>query len=104
MVKSGDAGRTSAESPRQVMGKRWSFIATELECKPPNLLVGQLEREGGHVMGTWTYRIEPHPEGSRVSITEDGVTENPLMRAIMRLQGLDSSIKRQLTDLARKVR
>ena len=92
-------GRTAT---RQTMKFGMVLIATTLERKPPTRLVGSMEKEGGPVWGTWTYELTPEGDGCRIAITEDGEMKNPFFRAFARLRGLDTSIKMQLTDLARK--
>jgi uncharacterized protein YndB with AHSA1/START domain len=87
---------------RQTLKFGMAFIATTIERKPPSRLVGSLEREGGPLLGTWTYAITPEGDGCRVAITEEGVLKNPFSRAFARLRGLDASIRQQLIDLARK--
>jgi len=78
------------------------MIMTQLERTPPNRLVVQMTKEGGPVMGTWTYELSPADEGCRIEITEEGELKNPFYRAIGRLRGLDANIQQTLADLAAK--
>jgi uncharacterized protein YndB with AHSA1/START domain len=78
------------------------MIITQIERDPPKRLVNSMTREGGPVLGTWTYQIAPEGGGSRVSITEEGELKNPIYRAMSRLRGLDANLNQTLNDLTRK--
>jgi uncharacterized protein YndB with AHSA1/START domain len=77
------------------------MIITELQHTPPARLVRSMAKEGGPVLGTWTYQITPETDGCRVAITEDGELKNPFFRAMARMRGLDANILQTLTDLAK---
>jgi uncharacterized protein YndB with AHSA1/START domain len=84
---------------------RWGhmqMIMTQLERTPPTRLVGSMAKEGGPVLGTWTYQIVAEPDGCRVALTEDGELKNPIYRALARMRGLDANITQTLRDLAKK--
>lgn len=84
---------------------RWGgmqMIMTQLERTPPTRLVGTMAKEGGPILGTWTYQIVAEPDGCRVAVTEDGELRNPLFRAMARMRGLDANITQTLRDLAKK--
>jgi hypothetical protein len=78
------------------------MIMTQVERTPPTRLVGTMAKEGGPILGTWTYQIVPEPDGCRVAVTEDGELRNPLFRAMARMRGLDANIMQTLHDLATK--
>ena len=46
----------------------------------PSLLVSRIADPSLPFGGTWTYRIQPAPGGSAVTITEDGEVYNPFFR------------------------
>ena len=94
--------RNGQPATRQVMKFGMTLIVITLERQPPTRLVTSIGKDGGPVWGTWTYELTPEGEGCRVAITENGEMKNPLFRALGRLRGLDTSIRLQLTDLARK--
>lgn len=50
----------------------------------PSLLVGRIADPTLPFGGTWTYRIAPAPDGSELSITEDGEVYNPIFRFMSR--------------------
>ena len=84
---------------------RWggmSMITTQLERTPPSRLVVSMAKEGGPVLGTWTYQIAPESDGCRVAIMEDGDLPNPIFRLLARMRGLDANITRTLRDIAKK--
>ncbi|MGA3179184.1 MAG: SRPBCC family protein [Verrucomicrobiota bacterium] len=78
------------------------MIFTQLERIPPRRLVISMAKEGGEVMGMWTYDIAAETDGSRVSLTESGELGNPFYRTIARIRGLDTNIRQTLGDLAKK--
>jgi uncharacterized protein YndB with AHSA1/START domain len=84
---------------------RWGhmqMIMTQLERTPPTRLVGSMAKEGGSVLGTWTYQITAEPDGCRVAVTEDGELRNPFFRGMAQMRGLDANITQTLRDLAKK--
>lgn len=50
----------------------------------PSLLVSRIADPSLPFGGTWTYRIQPAPVGSSVTITEDGEVYNPFFRFMSR--------------------
>ena len=50
----------------------------------PSLLVSRIADPSLPFGGTWTYRIQPAPNGSSVTITEDGEVYNPFFRFMSR--------------------
>lgn len=78
------------------------MITTQLERTAPRRLVTSMAKEGGPVLGTWTYEITPKDGGCRVVLTETGEITNPFFRVLARLRGLDANITQTLRDLARK--
>jgi hypothetical protein len=78
------------------------MIMIQLERTPPARLVGSMAKEGGPVLGTWTYQIVAESGGCRVDLTEDGELANPFYRVMARMRGLDASINQTLGDLAKK--
>jgi hypothetical protein len=84
---------------------RWGhvrMIATQLECKSPVRLVTRMAKDGGSVLGTWTYELAAEPDGCRLTLTEEGEMINPFYRAIGRMRGLEANIRQTLHDLAKR--
>jgi hypothetical protein len=77
------------------------MIMTQIERTPTSRLVIEMSKDGGAVLGTWTYTIEPETDGCRVALTEAGELKNPFFRAFARLRGLDANITQILRDLAK---
>lgn len=50
----------------------------------PSLLVSRIADPSLPFGGTWTYRIQPAPGGSSLTITEDGEVYNPFFRFMSR--------------------
>jgi hypothetical protein len=94
--------RNSQPATRQVTKFGMTLTVITLERQLPTRLVTSVRKDDGPVWGTWTYELTPEGEGCRLAITENGEMKNPLFRALGRLRGLDTSIRLQLTDLARK--
>ena len=78
------------------------MIMTQLERTPPTRIVGTMAKEGGPILGTWTYEIVAESDGCRIAVTEDGELRNPVFRAMARMRGLDANIMQTLRDLAKK--
>jgi uncharacterized protein YndB with AHSA1/START domain len=78
------------------------MIMTQLESAPPNRLVISMAKDGGPVLGTWTYNIDSDPDGCTIALTEEGELKNPFFRALARIRGLDANITQTLRDLAKK--
>src|SRR5262245_24266293 len=55
-----------------------------LESNPPHRQVTRVKDSEKMFGGTWTLVIAPVPDGSTVTITEDGWVANPIFRAISR--------------------
>ena len=81
---------------------RMRMIMTQLERTPPTRIVGTMAKEGGPILGTWTYEIVAESDGCRIAVTEDGELRNPVFRAMARMRGLDANIMQTLRDLAKK--
>jgi hypothetical protein len=52
--------------------------------EPPSLIVTRIVGEKLPFGGTWTYRIAPAPDGSDLTIVEDGEVYNPVFRFMSR--------------------
>jgi hypothetical protein len=50
----------------------------------PNRLVTRIADQNLGYSGSWTYRLEPEGESTRVTITEDGVVSNVIFRCMSR--------------------
>jgi len=51
-----------------------------VQSEPAALLVAAVADSSQGYGGTWTYRLAPEGDGTRVTITEDGFVDNPLFR------------------------
>jgi hypothetical protein len=56
-----------------------------IESDPPHRLVTRVTEAEKNFGGTWTIAIVPLPQGSDVTITEDGWVSNPIFRFVSRL-------------------
>ena len=70
----------------------------------PSLLVSRVDASEKAFGGTWTYRIAPAPNGSELTITEDGEVYNVIFRFMSRFvighyATLDAYIKNLQTRL-----
>jgi Polyketide cyclase / dehydrase and lipid transport len=72
-------------------------------AEPPSLVVGRIG-EGLAFGGTWTYRIKPAPDGSELTIVEDGEIYNPIFRFMARyLFGYEATMTAYLASLQARV-
>jgi hypothetical protein len=55
-----------------------------LERDPPRRLVSRVKETEKNFGGTWTIVIAPVPDGSTLTITEDGWVANPIFRFVSR--------------------
>jgi hypothetical protein len=56
-----------------------------LEQDPPHRLVSRVKETEKNFGGTWTIVIAPVPDGSTLTITEDGWVANPIFRFVSRV-------------------
>ena len=56
-----------------------------LEEHPPHRLVSRVKDTEKNFGGTWTIVIAPVPDGSTLTITEDGWVANPIFRFVSRV-------------------
>lgn len=62
-----------------------SSIPVEVvESTPPTRLVTRVKETERNFGGTWTIAIAPSPDGSTLTITEDGWVANPIFRFMSR--------------------
>jgi hypothetical protein len=55
-----------------------------LESQPPHRLVTRVTEKEKNFGGTWTIAIAAVPQGSDITITEDGWVANPIFRFVSR--------------------
>lgn len=68
--------------------------------RPPTQLVTTIDAAPDAVFGgTWTYQLRSVPEGTEVTITENGWIENPLFRVMSRVFGHHASLEGYLRAL-----
>ena len=82
----------------------WNAIMQTTVSTPPTKFVTLIDSPPGAAFGgSWTYEIQPVPEGSRVTITEDGWVANPIFRFLSRFVfGHHGTQVSYLTALSRK--
>jgi uncharacterized protein YndB with AHSA1/START domain len=66
------------------LGKNGTITFEQVIAEPSHRLVSRIADPGLPFGGTWTYDVVPAGEGSKVTITEDGVVHNPLFRFMSR--------------------
>lgn len=102
-------GLTRIEVLPQVEGRmRWAEhqrrdkITYEVsEAAPPHRFVTRIADQGLPFGGTWTWEIDPSPEGCTVTITEHGEVYNPFFRFVSRyIIGHTTGLNRTLKALA----
>jgi hypothetical protein len=72
-----------------------------VEAQPPRRLVSRIADPTLPFGGTWTYAISPLPDGSSLTITEDGYVSNPIFRFVSRLViGHHATLDTYLTNVA----
>jgi uncharacterized protein YndB with AHSA1/START domain len=101
-VEKVDVLTDAAEAPllwRETAG-RDAVTYRRLSSEPPRRLVVEIADEDLPYGGRWTYVLEPVGEGTRVTITEDGVVHNPLFRFVSRFViGHDATARSFLESL-----
>ena len=79
-------------------GQKMTFEIVESD--PPRKLVTRIADPHLPFGGTWTYEISPLPNGSSLTITENGEIYNPVFRFIARyVQGYTATIDNYLKAL-----
>jgi uncharacterized protein YndB with AHSA1/START domain len=75
-----------------------------LESAPPSRWRVRIADPDLPFGGTWTYSIDTSPEGTRITITEDGEVYNPVFRFVSRFViGHTATIGAYLADLRRRL-
>jgi hypothetical protein len=75
-----------------------------LESTPPHRLVTRVTEAEKNFGGTWTVAIAPVPDGSTVTVTEDGWVENPIFRFVSRFViGHHATMDGVLTQVAKSL-
>ncbi len=85
-----DVARVEVLQPRdghrlwREVGKHDAVTFEEVEATPPRRLVARIADPSLPYGGSWTYVVAPDGNGSRVTITEEGVVHNPVFRFVSR--------------------
>jgi uncharacterized protein YndB with AHSA1/START domain len=107
--------RTDLKSVERVSGKdgrlSWREKSSQgeltlevLESDPPKHLVTRIADEGLPFGGQWTYELAPAPEGTLLSITENGEVYNPFFRFVSKfIMGHDGTLQKYHESLERKL-
>jgi hypothetical protein len=84
----------------QEMGSFGSIRFIRDVTEPPARIVSHIDGTEQGFGGSWTYRVDPVPGGSTVTITEDGAVYNPVFRFLSRLVfGYHATMETYLRDL-----
>jgi Polyketide cyclase / dehydrase and lipid transport len=75
----------------------------QAEADPPHRLVLKRTRNGRPVLPIRTFELVGTPEGTLVTLTEDGEVRNPLGRILVRLRTPPGGILRFLRDLDQRL-
>jgi uncharacterized protein YndB with AHSA1/START domain len=104
-----DVARVEVLQPRdghriwREVGKSDAVLFEEVEADPPRRLVARIADPSLPYGGTWTYVVAREGDGSRVTITEDGVVHNPVFRFVSRfIFGHHATQEEYLRALARR--
>jgi uncharacterized protein YndB with AHSA1/START domain len=74
-----------------------------VEMVPPRKLVRRIAASNLPFGGTWTFEIEPVPDGTTLRITENGYVTNPVFRFVSRfVLGYTGEMEKYLRSLAKK--
>ncbi len=74
-----------------------------IESVPPHRLVTRVKETETMFGGTWTITISPAPDGSTLSVTEDGWVANPFFRFVSRFViGQRRTIDAYLDNIAKR--
>ena len=95
-------------SPADVYKKIRELVSTpEYEIvldEPAKRLISRIADKSLPYSGSWTYDLEPVPEGTRVTITENGEVPNPIFRFLSKyVFGHTKTMETYLTDLQQKL-
>lgn len=72
--------------------------------EPPRRLISRVADKSLPYSGSWTYDLEQVPEGTRVTITENGEVPNPIFRFLSKyVFGHTSTMETYLSDLQQKL-
>jgi uncharacterized protein YndB with AHSA1/START domain len=85
------------------IGRRWRAPMEVMEFVPPRRLVLRIADPKLPFAGTWTYEVAEAPDGTTVTITENGEIGNPAMRFLSRFVfGQTSTMDAYLKALGRR--
>lgn len=86
-----DVQSVTVTSYREGLPRSWRETTAEgtityrtVEADAPRRLVVEIADEGLPYGGRWTYGLQPDREGTRVTITEDGIVRDPFFRFFSR--------------------
>lgn len=76
------------------------FIEMEIsEREPKHKIIARMIRSSFGMTGTWTYEWKSKQQQTELTITENSLTDNFVLRAIMLLTGRNARIKREFKAL-----
>lgn len=75
-----------------------------VEDQPGQRLVSRIADKNLPYSGSWTYQLEAVPEGTRLTITENGEVYNPIFRFMSRFVfGHTSTMEQYLSSLQKRL-
>lgn len=96
------ADRAGKRVFRQTVGENWTVFIIETERVRPSRIAATMESGEGEELGGFVWELKPESGGTRLYLTDNGINNNPLSRAIVRMRGLDSGVKADLAELQRR--
>ena len=85
-------------------GKHGAVTYDIVEDEPARRFVTRIADTNLGYSGSWTYAIEPLPQGTRLTITENGIVTNVIFRFMSRFVfGHTATIERYLSALQRRL-
>lgn len=81
----------------RISGPDGTMTVTMTEREPPDRLTTLAD--GGMFVGRWTYRLEEHDGGTRLTVTEEARIDNPLVRGLTLFWSQTATMERFLRAL-----
>lgn len=96
------------KQPREVYAVIRELASTPayeiIEDQPGQRLVSRIADKNLPYSGSWTYQLEAIPEGTRVTITENGEVSNPIFRFMSRFVfGHTKTMEQYLASLQKRL-
>lgn len=85
----------------RITGPDGSMTIAITEQEPPQRLTTLAD--GGMFVGRWTYRLQEHEGGTRLTVTEEARIDNPLVRGLTLFWSQTASMERFLRGLGERL-